>query len=164
MTKIFLRTLIISGTFLFVQCGNLTEKKNTAILTEERLFCDTSTLDATILFNGNNVLRIRMQKDTIGDEPVTEVATTIGFYKTIGDTIYLNCPDFSSKEFLNIKTRYFWVDSGVNSPETHFFKDPLLIADSLFKRKFSYEGSIECIFKNGKAVIKGDKIIYLPKH
>lgn len=163
MTKYF--QIII---FLFVglfACKSSSEKDANTLENENRdiAFIDTSDLQAYLLYDDKYILNISMQDNHGKKIP----GTRFGLYNMSGDTVFADCPDLSSDSYNKIKTKYFWIEmhSGeVNNGENFvpadslyeevFYKDPVLIADSLFGTKFS----------GSKLLDDSTTLVYVPFH
>jgi hypothetical protein len=119
---------------------NSAENKN-----QDIAFIDTSSLQAYLLYDDKYILSISLLDHNGKKIP----GTRFGLYNKKGDTIFVACPELASEGYNKIKTKYFWIEmySGKynNGKELIpadslyqevFYKEPVLIADSLFGTKF----------------------------
>ena len=161
--------IILNCVILVLLCCSCENNSNTALkdklaLQQDVLFCDTSALDATILFDGKNFLRITVLKNEPYSEGTIFVHWDVGFYTTNKDTIYISSVlNYSNKEYAGIKTKYFWTDTN-NAVGMQLFKDPEELADSLFHINIprdSSQVSMSSFAYQRKALIKKNKLIHL---
>lgn len=174
MTKIFkILFFLIVGLYA---CNTSTEKgiNDTENKNQDITFIDTTNLQAYLLYDGKYILSIVLMDNNGKKIP----GTRFGFYIKKGDTIFADCSKLSEDAYRKIKTKYFWIEmySGlVNNGEKFvpadslyrevFYKDPILLADSLFGTKFYGSKLLEdstlvyVPFAKDTLLIKGDKII-----
>lgn len=174
MSKFFqIIVFLIVGLFA---CNTSTEKdaNGSGNKNQDIAFIDTSNLQAYVLYDGRYILSISIIDNHGKKIPVTR----FGIYTKKGDTIFADCSKLSEDAYRKIKTKYFWIEmhSGeVNNGEKFvpadslysevFYKDPVLLADSLFGTKFYGSKLLDdstilvyLPFAKETLLIKGDKI------
>lgn len=148
---------------LFACKSSIDEAETSENKNQNLTFIDTSNLQAYILYDDEYILSISM----IDNHGKKIPGTRFGTYNKKGDTIFADSPELSSDAYNKIKTKYFWIEmySGeINNGEKFvpadslyeqvFFKDPVLMADSLFGTKFF----------GSKLLDDSTKLVYVPFH
>ncbi|MFI5205131.1 MAG: hypothetical protein ACHQF2_11600 [Flavobacteriales bacterium] len=158
MNKYFLSFII--G---FVACSAPSSEKQAEIkptAESDRIFFSPDSLDATIIFDRHNVLRVKFCSDTSNPG----VSVSMGQLKWINDTMHIDFPDeFDQEEFKKIKTKYFRAvyDSSVMRYVMQTYQDTPQLVDSIFHKKVELTHWLTYGFKNCKAVIENNSVIYI---
>lgn len=125
----------------------------------DKLFRDTVEGTVTILFDNKCIFKISIDTTL---KPDTYIAWTAGFYKSNGDTIYTYFPADTTKEFKQIKTKYFHVDTVHGTTTLNLTGNSSKLIDTLLNKTCENCGEIVSIYGNAKAIVTKDKITFLP--
>ncbi len=154
---------ILLTSILLTSCvdKNSTAAKDQNINTNkvDRLFRDTVEGTVTILFDNKYIFKIGIDTTL---KPDTYIAWTAGFYKSNGDTIYTYFPADTTKEFKQIKTKYFLAETVQGTTMLNINGNANKLIDSLLNMKCENCGEVVSIYGKAKAIVTKDKITFIP--
>ncbi|MGZ3884979.1 MAG: hypothetical protein ACXVP0_03425 [Bacteroidia bacterium] len=150
---------------LFILLSNCNDRKEIHPLgaslkdTADKAVHNSKNNNLVILSGDKYIFEIRIDSSMPSEK---YLAWTAGIYTSHADTLYITMPADSSDEFRRIKNNYFYADTSRRPYGLYLNMSAEKLADSLLHQKCPDCGEIVSHYVNAKAIIRKDKIIFLP--